>query len=175
MDEGPPKQVRTLMFVELKVNGKPIHVLIDTGATLDYLASTQVERLGLVVQKSKGRVKAINSPPQTLGGMTTNVPVKLGPYKGSINLRIAIIDDFDIIVGLEFMRQTNTILVPYANMLLMLGENGAKPCTIPCIPIKTVARNISAMQLEKMARTSASSSADQQLEPPVAAPTRGRR
>ncbi|XP_075108797.1 uncharacterized protein LOC107762620 [Nicotiana tabacum] len=150
MDEGPPKQARTLMFVELKVNGKPLHALIDTGATHNYLSSTQVERLGLVVQKSKGRVKAINSPPQTLGGTTTNVPVKLGPYKGSIDLRIAIIDDFDIIVGLEFMRQTNTIPVPFANMLLMMGENGAKPCTIPCFPIKMAAENISAMQLEKV-------------------------
>nr|XP_016483774.1 PREDICTED: uncharacterized protein LOC107804407 [Nicotiana tabacum] len=86
IDKRPPKQARTLMFIELKVNGKPLHALIDTGATHNCLASTQVERLGLVVQKSKGRVKAINSPPQTLGGTTTNVPVKLGPYKGSIDL-----------------------------------------------------------------------------------------
>ncbi|XP_070057602.1 uncharacterized protein [Nicotiana tomentosiformis] len=142
VDERPPTiQERTLMFVEMRVNGRPIRPMIDTGATHNYLASTQVQRLGLVVQKSRGRVKAINSPPQPVGRIAKEVPMKLGPYKGRINLRITIIDDFELIVGLEFLRQTNTIPVPYANMLLMMGYNRVKPRIIPCIPIK-----ISAMQ-----------------------------
>ncbi|XP_070042136.1 uncharacterized protein [Nicotiana tomentosiformis] len=42
-DERPPTtQKRTLMFVDMKVNSKPIRELIDTGATHNYLASTQV-------------------------------------------------------------------------------------------------------------------------------------
>ncbi|XP_070013739.1 uncharacterized protein [Nicotiana sylvestris] len=57
-ERNPPKQERTLMFVEMKVNGKPIRVMIDTGATHNYLASTQLERLGLVVGKGRGSVKA---------------------------------------------------------------------------------------------------------------------
>uniref|UniRef100_A0A1S4CQM0 Uncharacterized protein n=1 Tax=Nicotiana tabacum TaxID=4097 RepID=A0A1S4CQM0_TOBAC len=141
----PPHQERTLMFVDMKVNGKPIRAMIDTGATHNYLASTQVERLGLVVGKGKGRVKAINSPPQPVGGIAKEVPVKLGPYEGKFNLRVVIIDDFELIVGLEFLRQTNTMPAPYADMLLMMGANGAKPCIIPCIPMKMAAENISAL------------------------------
>nr|XP_016484332.1 PREDICTED: uncharacterized protein LOC107804898 [Nicotiana tabacum] len=51
--KNPPKQERTLMFVEMNVNGKPIRAMIDTGAAHNYLASTLVERLGLVVEKGR--------------------------------------------------------------------------------------------------------------------------
>ncbi|XP_075079357.1 uncharacterized protein LOC107827306 [Nicotiana tabacum] len=148
-DETPLKHERTLMFVEMKVNGKPIRAMVDTGATHNYLASTQVERLGLVVGKGRGRVKAINSPPQPVGGIAKEVPMKLGPYEGKFNLRVVIIDDFELIVGLEFLRQTNTMPVPYADMLLMMGANGTKPCIIPCMPMKMAVENISALQLKK--------------------------
>uniref|UniRef100_A0A1S4BZT8 Reverse transcriptase n=1 Tax=Nicotiana tabacum TaxID=4097 RepID=A0A1S4BZT8_TOBAC len=125
-ERTPPHQERTLMFIGMKV-----------------------ERLGLVVGKGKGRVKAINSPPQPVGGMAKEVPVKLGPYEGKFNLRVVIIDDFELIVGMEFLRQTNTMLASYADLLLMMGENGAKPCIIPCITMKMAAENISALQLKK--------------------------
>ncbi|XP_070020075.1 uncharacterized protein [Nicotiana sylvestris] len=119
------------------------------GATHNYLASTQVEHLGLVVGKGRGRVKAINSPPQPVGGITKEVPVKLGPYEVKFNLRVVIIDDFELIVGLEFLRKSNTMPVPYADKLLMMGTNRDKPCIIPCMPMKMAVENISALQLKK--------------------------
>ncbi|XP_070004238.1 uncharacterized protein [Nicotiana sylvestris] len=148
-EKNPSKQEMTLMFIEMKVNGKPIRAMIDTGATHNYLASTQVERLGLVVGKGRGSVKAINSPPHPVGGIAKEVPVMLGPYEGKFNLRVVIIDDFELIVGLEFLRQINTMPVPYADMLLMMGANGTKPCIIPCMPMKMAMENISALQLKK--------------------------
>ena len=50
-----------LLFVDLLVNGKPVRAMVDTGATHNYLATTEVERLGLVLEKGVGKVKAINS------------------------------------------------------------------------------------------------------------------
>ncbi|XP_060182296.1 uncharacterized protein LOC132611959 [Lycium barbarum] len=145
----PPRREKTLMFIDLRVNGKPIKAMIDTGATHNYLATTEVERLGLVVGKGKGRVKAINSPPQLVGGIAKRVPVKMGPYEGKFDLRVVIIDDFELIVGLEFMRQTNIIPIPYADVLLMMRANGAKPCIVPCTTIKMASGNISELQLKK--------------------------
>ncbi|XP_075104870.1 uncharacterized protein LOC142178951 [Nicotiana tabacum] len=133
----------------MRVNGKPIRVMIDTGATHNYLASTQVERLSLVVGKDRGRVKAIKSPHQQVDGIAKEVPVKLGPYEGKFNMRMVIIDDLELIVGLEFLRQTNTMPVPYADMLLMMGTNQAKSCIIPCMPMNMAAENISVLQLKK--------------------------
>lgn len=84
-----------------------------------------------------------------MGGIAKEVPVKLDPYEGNFNLRVVIIDDFELIVVLEFMRQTNTMFVPYADMLMMMGKNGAKPCIILCMLVKMAVENISALQLKK--------------------------
>nr|XP_009622708.1 uncharacterized protein LOC104114064 [Nicotiana tomentosiformis] len=63
--------------------------MIDTDATQNYLASTQVERLGLVVGNGRGRVKIINSPSQPDSRISKGVLVKLGPYEGKFNLRLS--------------------------------------------------------------------------------------
>jgi hypothetical protein len=55
-----------LMFVDIRVNGKPIRALIDTGATHNFVAGTEVERLGLSLEKDDSRIKAVNSAAQPI-------------------------------------------------------------------------------------------------------------
>ncbi|KAL0298465.1 UNVERIFIED_CONTAM: hypothetical protein Sradi_6506300 [Sesamum radiatum] len=64
------------MFVDVKIHGKPICAMIDTGATHNYLASVEVERLGLALEKGVGRVKAINSAAQPIAGVAKSVLIK---------------------------------------------------------------------------------------------------
>ncbi|KAK3006498.1 hypothetical protein RJ639_017037 [Escallonia herrerae] len=52
----PPKKKgdvpgKGLMYVDIKVNGKAIRAMVDTGATHNYISSTEVERLGLTLEK----------------------------------------------------------------------------------------------------------------------------
>ncbi|KAL0357978.1 UNVERIFIED_CONTAM: hypothetical protein Scaly_1483500 [Sesamum calycinum] len=56
-EEAQPRNPRKkgLMFVDVKIHGKPVRAMIDTGATHNYLASAEVERLGLVLEKGVGR------------------------------------------------------------------------------------------------------------------------
>ncbi|KAK2980058.1 hypothetical protein RJ640_028787 [Escallonia rubra] len=54
----PPKKKadipgKGLMFLDIKVNGKVIRAMVDTRATDNYISSTEVERLGLTVEKGK--------------------------------------------------------------------------------------------------------------------------
>ncbi|KAL0391034.1 UNVERIFIED_CONTAM: hypothetical protein Scaly_0460500 [Sesamum calycinum] len=55
-EEAQPRNPRKkgLMFVDVKIHGKPVRAMIDTGATHNYLASAEVERLGLVLEKGVG-------------------------------------------------------------------------------------------------------------------------
>ncbi|KAL2223595.1 UNVERIFIED_CONTAM: Transposon Tf2-11 polyprotein [Sesamum indicum] len=55
-------------------------------------------------------------------------------------------DDFKLILGLEFLRDTRTAVLPHADSLMMLG---AKPCVIPTLAGRTGGKNLSAMQFEK--------------------------
>ncbi|KAK2971008.1 hypothetical protein RJ640_023440 [Escallonia rubra] len=129
----PPKKKsdvsgKGLMYVDIKVNGKAIRAMVDTRATHNYISSTEVERLGLTLEKGCGRVKAINSAAQPVAGIARSVLIKIGPYEGRTNFSVVIMDDFKLILGLEFLRDTKTTVMPCTNSLAMLGS---KPCVIP--------------------------------------------
>lgn len=49
------------MYVDARINMKEMWALVDTRATHNYLASTEVDKLELVVEKEVGQVKAVNS------------------------------------------------------------------------------------------------------------------
>ncbi|KAL0373914.1 UNVERIFIED_CONTAM: hypothetical protein Sradi_3307100 [Sesamum radiatum] len=70
-------QKKGLMFIDVKIHGKPIRAMVDIGATYNYLASVEVERLGLVVEKGAGRVKAINSTVQPIAGVANSITMTL--------------------------------------------------------------------------------------------------
>ncbi|KAK3027090.1 hypothetical protein RJ639_040922 [Escallonia herrerae] len=131
----PPKKKgdvpgKGLMYVDIKVNGKAIRAMVDTGATHNYISSTEVERLGLTLEKGCGRVKAINSAAQPVAGIARSILIKIGPYEGRTNFSVVIMDDFKLILGLEFLCDTKTTVMPCTNSLVMLGN---KPCVIPTI------------------------------------------
>ncbi|KAK2988109.1 hypothetical protein RJ640_029969 [Escallonia rubra] len=135
-----------LMYVDIKVNGKAIKAMVDTRATHNYISSTKVERLSLTLEKGYGRVKAINSAAQPVTGITRSVLIKIGPYEGRTNFSVVIMDDFKLILGLEFLRDTKTTVMPCTNSLAMLGS---KPCVIPTVSPRAGEHSISALQLKK--------------------------
>ncbi|KAK3018915.1 hypothetical protein RJ639_005120 [Escallonia herrerae] len=147
----PPKKKgdvlgKGLMYVDIKVNRKAIRAMLDTGATHNYISSTEVERLGLTLEKGCGRVKAINFAAQPAAGIARSVLIKIGPNEGRTNFSVVIMDDFKLILGLEFLRDTKTTVMPCTNSLAMLGS---KPCVIPAISPRAGERSISALQLKK--------------------------
>ncbi|KAK2997160.1 hypothetical protein RJ639_025691 [Escallonia herrerae] len=148
----PPKKKgdlpgKGLMYVDIKVNGKAIRAMVDTGATHNYISSTEVERLGLTLEKGCGRVKAINSAAQPVAGIARSILIKIGPYEGRTNFSVVIMDDFKLILGLEFLRDTKTTVMPCTNSLVMLGN---KPCVIPTISSRAGERSISALQWQEL-------------------------
>ncbi|KAL2240752.1 UNVERIFIED_CONTAM: hypothetical protein Sindi_0716400 [Sesamum indicum] len=110
------------MFVDVKLHSKPIHAMIDIGAFHNHLASAKVARLGLVLEKGVGRVKAINSATQPIVGVAKFVMIKVGAYEGKTNLSIVVMDDFKLILGLEFLRDRRTTF-----------EKGSKQNELSCL------------------------------------------
>ncbi|KAK2965339.1 hypothetical protein RJ640_013802 [Escallonia rubra] len=74
-----------LMYVDIKVNGKAIRAMVDTGATHNCIYSTKVERLGLTLEKGCGRVKTINSATQPVAGIARSLLIK-GDNRVAINI-----------------------------------------------------------------------------------------
>ncbi|KAL0447604.1 UNVERIFIED_CONTAM: RNA-directed DNA polymerase [Sesamum latifolium] len=55
-------------------------------------------------------------------------------------------DDFKLILELDFLRDTRTVVLPHVDSLMMMGT---KSCVIPTLAGRTGERNLSAMQFEK--------------------------
>ncbi|KAL2505499.1 Uncharacterized protein Adt_21120 [Abeliophyllum distichum] len=79
-------KAKDLMYIDVKINRKPIKAMVDIGATHNYFTSSEVEHLGLVLEKDSGNVKVINLNAQLIVGVAKFVFIKVGPFEGRTNL-----------------------------------------------------------------------------------------
>ncbi|KAI3459096.1 hypothetical protein Pfo_015759 [Paulownia fortunei] len=130
----PATSSNGLIHVEAYISGKPTKALVDTGATHNFITEEEANRLGL-------RLK--------------NVELRLGTWKGQVDFSVAPMDDFKVVLGMDFLRKVTAIPMPSFSSVCIL-EKGA-PCMIPTIdPIeghsqgtKAESRQLSAMQITK--------------------------
>ncbi|KAE8676551.1 hypothetical protein F3Y22_tig00111584pilonHSYRG00153 [Hibiscus syriacus] len=94
---------RGLMYVDISVNGKTSKALVDTGATDTFISLEEAKRCKLIVTKEVGQMKAVNSAALTICGGMKRVNIKLGSWEGSVDFTVSHMDDFDVVLGLDFM------------------------------------------------------------------------
>ncbi|KAJ7957579.1 Transposon Ty3-G Gag-Pol polyprotein [Quillaja saponaria] len=74
-----------LMFVKGHLGGKPAtSVMLDTGATHNFVSEAEAKKLGLKLEKDSGRMKAVNSKSLPTAGQAKQVSVKLGTWEGQL-------------------------------------------------------------------------------------------
>ena len=146
-EQPKAKRTKGLMYVDFTVKGKLIRTLVDSGATHNFMTDNVAARLGLKVEKDTGKMKTVNVQAKETVGVAREVPCKLGSWSGNVVFTVAPMDDFDVVLGLDFLDQTRTIPVAATNCLLMMGES---PCVIPVTVSPICERKIlSAMQFKK--------------------------
>ncbi|KAL2455936.1 reverse transcriptase [Abeliophyllum distichum] len=79
-------RAESLMYIDVKINGKPINAMVETSVIHNYITCIEVERHMLVLEKSSGKVKAINSVAQLIAGVAISVLIKDGPFEEMTNL-----------------------------------------------------------------------------------------
>ncbi|KAK2982071.1 hypothetical protein RJ640_003196 [Escallonia rubra] len=127
--EGQASKSEGLLYMEAKLNGKLAHVLVDTGATHNFITMGEAERLGLNVVDGGGWLKTVNAEAKPLQGTVRRVEMCLGKWKGFVNFSVARMDDFKVVLGLDFLRQVNALVSPYNNAMCIM-ERGAA-CVVP--------------------------------------------
>ncbi|KAI4338312.1 hypothetical protein L6164_016653 [Bauhinia variegata] len=75
-----PKETKSedLMYVEAKLNGKPVNIMVDTGATHNFITLEKAKRVGLGMTQGGGWLKTVNSSPEQLNGVARGVELCLG-------------------------------------------------------------------------------------------------
>ena len=100
-----PENLNKLCFVETVLRGKVTMGLIDSGATHNYLSAKRAKELGMDVQPGTSSFKAVNSPARKVAGVVRDALVKVGMWQGRMTLMVIEMDDFELILGQEFLRK----------------------------------------------------------------------
>ncbi|KAG7979636.1 hypothetical protein I3843_05G140800 [Carya illinoinensis] len=137
---------RSLMFVEVLVNGKKSHAMVDSGASHNFIKKEEATRLGIPLKKGQGWLKTVNSEAKPLDGVAHGVELQLGTWRGTVNFSVAPMDDFNVVLGMEFLRQFNVVSLPHYNSVCIL-EGG--PCMVPTVSKPNTTQLLSAMQFKR--------------------------
>ena len=141
-------QSKGLMYVETQVNGMSAKAMIDTGATHNFVSEEEARRLKLRTSKEVGWLKAVNSVVKPSQGVARGVTMKIGSWEGKIDFTVAPMDDFKIVIGMDFLRQVRAVPIPFLRSMAILEEEA--PCMVPTITeSKAKTPMLSAMQLGK--------------------------
>ena len=62
--------------------------------------------------------------------MSYDVPITLDQWRGKQDVLVVNLDDYDIILGLDFLRKAKIVLMPYLNGVMIASEGC--PCFVPC-------------------------------------------
>lgn len=106
----PSEPSKGLLHVEAKVNGKTTNPMIDIDATHNFDSMEEAKRLGLKLTKEKGDLKAVNSLAKPIEGVASNVVMLIGLWTGNVDLSVVHANDFQVVLGLEFMKQVKAVL-----------------------------------------------------------------
>ena len=122
--------------------------LVDTGASHNFLEVKEADRLGIKYTKEKGLLKVVNSKAKTTFGVARGVKVSLGEWKGLVDFSIVPMDDYAIVLGIDFMDQVSVVPIPCANTMCILEEGNVR--MVPLAREASLqAKRLSAIQLFK--------------------------
>ncbi|KAL0303558.1 UNVERIFIED_CONTAM: Serine/threonine-protein kinase D6PKL1 [Sesamum radiatum] len=100
-----------------EVNGKELMTMLDTGATHNFVAGREIQKLGLTLAQHSSRIKAVNFEAKPIYSVTC-VDLKVSSWTGKCNLMVVSLDDFDVILGMDFMLLVHAMVMPYLSGLV---------------------------------------------------------
>ena len=139
------------MHVLLLLNGIRVKAMVDSGAKHNFVATSDASRLDLKLVDDDSRIKEVNSKAQRIQGIAKDVLLQVGEWKGKINLLCVPLDDFNLILGIDFFLKSKAALIPHLGGLMIL--EGKQPCFVPAVKGKAEkhdkAEKVSTLQLKK--------------------------
>ena len=122
MTTGKTIQSKGLLYVEAFVNSKGVRAMVDSGATNNFVALREVERLGLTIAECSSRLKAVNSQAKPINGSAV-AKLKVGEWEGETKLLVVPLDDFDLILGIEFLSLAKAMVAPHLGGVIICDED----------------------------------------------------
>ena len=108
--------------MEIDIRKGTILIMVDSGATHNFMSEDTARRIGLKFLPVQAQKKTRNSPPDSVIGVAEKVDVTLGEWIGKVDFTVVQIDDYEAILGIEFMKGFDAMIVPHMKKLYIYDE-----------------------------------------------------
>jgi len=116
-----------LEYVRIKVGGVDILTMVDSDASHNFMGEDTARRIGLKFVPARAQMKTVNSPPIEVLGIAERVDTTLGEWTGKVDFTIVWIDDYEFVLGIEFMKQLDAMIAPHLNKLYIYDRREDVP------------------------------------------------
>ncbi|KAF2384010.1 hypothetical protein BSN84_16910, partial [Acinetobacter baylyi] len=85
-----------------------------------------------------------NSTAKPIDGVARGVELHIATWKGVANFSVIPMDDYDVVLGMEFMDEVKAFPIPFYNTMC-IAQGGAMPCMVPVVRQQGETKLLSAM------------------------------
>ena len=101
---------------------------MGTSQTHTYVASRVAANLGLKIEAYDSMVTFLNGRDHWVEGIIRSCPMEMGDWVGCCDLFVIHLQDFEMIMGMNFLTQAEVSIMPYLRILVFM-EKGT-PCIV---------------------------------------------
>uniref|UniRef100_A0A5K1DJK4 Aspartic peptidase DDI1-type domain-containing protein n=1 Tax=Nymphaea colorata TaxID=210225 RepID=A0A5K1DJK4_9MAGN len=95
---------KELMYLDVTLNGMSTVAMVDSEATHNFVSREEVERVRLKSVPQQRTLKMTNSEARPILGEAKGATVQIEGWTGVTNFSVVPLDDFKVILGMEFLR-----------------------------------------------------------------------
>ena len=136
----------------MKVGSADILTMVDSGASHNFVGEDTARRIALKFVSVKAQMKKINSPLDNVLDVAEKVDTTLGECTVKVEFTILRIDDYEVVLGMEFMKQFDAMIVPHLRKLYIYDGREDVPIGVPTIGVTRLDCKLEVMQMEEEKR-----------------------
>jgi len=138
----------SLEYVRMKVEGADILTMVDSEATHNFMGEDTARRIGLKFVPVKEQMKTVNSPPDCVLDVAEKVDTTLSEWTRKVDFTIVRIDDYEAVLGMEFLKQFDAMILPHLKRLYIYDGREDVPIDVPTIGVTKLDCKLVVMQME---------------------------
>jgi len=143
----------SLVEVEGTLNAKSVSILIDPGASLSYVSPRIVEDCKLQKKEFQNSwlVQLATGTKPKVTSFVNGCEISMNNFRTQVDLNILPLGSYDLLIGMDWLENHKVILDYFDKTFSCLDNEGSR-VNINGIPRKVSVREISALQVKKLAR-----------------------
>ncbi|XP_068669063.1 uncharacterized protein [Aristolochia californica] len=114
-----------LLYLDVLINGFQVKAMVDTGATHNFVSEEEARRLKFKATRDTSRMKVVNSAAREVSGVAKAVSANVREWGGKLDFTIVPMDDFKVILGMDFLTTCKAFILPSLGVVGILDEGGA--------------------------------------------------